>query len=163
MNWGINGFANLRRKFSRISMVKLKTGIFDGPQIRELMKDSTFDKALSKAELSACQALKFVVINFQWNYRMAKDEKEIEKLLKSFCQVGSWMSIKSHFQWSHLDYFPKNCGDLSEEQVDHFHQDIMKERYKDINLFDNYCWCLKLDVGTTEHRRKSLKRSFIKE
>ncbi len=27
-------------------------------------------------------------------------------------------------QTAHMDYFPKNCGDLSEEQSEHFHQDI---------------------------------------
>ena len=31
-----------------------KHGIFDSPQIRELMKDPTFDEALSEAELSTC-------------------------------------------------------------------------------------------------------------
>ena len=31
-------------------MEKLKVGIFDNHQIRELMKDPMFDKALSKAE-----------------------------------------------------------------------------------------------------------------
>ena len=34
-------------------MEKLKVGIFDGPQIRELMKDPMFDEALSEAELPA--------------------------------------------------------------------------------------------------------------
>ena len=47
-----NGFAFLKEKFTQISMEKLKDGIFDGPQIRELMKDQMFDEALSKAESS---------------------------------------------------------------------------------------------------------------
>ena len=34
------------------------------------------------------------------------------------------MSVKLHFLLSHLDYFPKNCGDLSEEQDEHFHKDF---------------------------------------
>ena len=42
------GFAFLQ-KFPRINMEKLKVGIFDGHQIRELMKDPMFDEALSKA------------------------------------------------------------------------------------------------------------------
>ena len=43
------------------------------------------------------------------------------------------MSVKMHFLPSHLDYFPQNCGDLSEEQGERFHQDIrvMEERYQD--------------------------------
>ena len=46
-------FAFLREKFLRISMEKPKAGIFDVPQIRELMKDPMFDEALSEHELSA--------------------------------------------------------------------------------------------------------------
>ena len=40
-----------QEKFLYINMEKLKAGIFDGPQTRELMKDSMFDEALSEAEL----------------------------------------------------------------------------------------------------------------
>ena len=43
------------------------------------------------------------------------------------------MSVKPHFLQSHLDYFSKKCGDLSEEQGEHFHQDIciMEKCYYD--------------------------------
>ena len=90
-------------------MEKLKTDIFDDPQIRELMKDPMFDKALSKAELSAWQLLKSVVTNFLGNHWSAEYKKEIEELLKSFHQLKAQMSIKLHFLLSHWDYFPKNC------------------------------------------------------
>ena len=42
------GFAFLQQKFPRVSLEKLKAGIFDVSQKRELMKDSTFDDALSR-------------------------------------------------------------------------------------------------------------------
>ena len=76
------------------------------------------------------------------------------------------MSIKMHFLSSHLDYFPDNCGDLSEEQGERFHQDIrvMEERYQgrwDVNMLADYCWCLKRDVRASEHKRKSLKKPFL--
>ena len=54
------------REYSRF--VLLKAGIFDRPQIRELMKDPMSDEALSKAELSTWQSLKLVVSNFLGNY-----------------------------------------------------------------------------------------------
>ena len=57
------GFAFLQEKLPWISMEKLKSGIFDGHQITELMKDPMFDEALSKAELSAWESLKSVVTN----------------------------------------------------------------------------------------------------
>ena len=76
------------------------------------------------------------------------------------------MSIKLHFLRSLLDYFPKNCGDLSEEQSESFHPDIriMEERYQgrwDVDFLTGYC--LKRDAVAAEHRRKSLKRPFIHE
>ena len=47
------GFTFLQQKFPWISLEKLKAGIFYGPQIQELMKDSMFNDVLSAAELSA--------------------------------------------------------------------------------------------------------------
>ena len=58
-----SGFAFLQEKSPRKSMEKLKVGIFDSPQIRELMKDPMFDVALIEVELSTWQSLKSVVIN----------------------------------------------------------------------------------------------------
>ncbi len=34
------------------------------------------------------------------------------------------MSIKVYFLLGHLDKFPDNCGDFSDEQGELFHQDI---------------------------------------
>ena len=79
------GFAFLPEKFPWISMEKLKAGIFDVPQIRELMMDPMSDEALSEAELSTWQSLKSVVTNFQGNHLSSEYEKEIEELPKSFC------------------------------------------------------------------------------
>ena len=53
--------------------------------------------------------------------------------MENFRQIGARMSVKMHFLRSHLDYFPENCGDFSEEQGERFHQDIsdMEKRYQD--------------------------------
>ena len=40
-------FVFFQEKFSRMSMEKHKAGIFDSSQVRELMKDPTFDEVLS--------------------------------------------------------------------------------------------------------------------
>ena len=61
-----NGFAFLQ-KFPWICMEKLEAGIFDSPQIRELVKDPMFDEALSEAELFTWLSLKSVVTNFLEN------------------------------------------------------------------------------------------------
>ena len=71
-----------------------------------------------------------------------------------------------HFLQSHLDYFPENCGNYSEEQGERFHQDIkmMETRYQgcwDINMLADYCWCLKCDEPITLHKRKASQTSFL--
>ena len=43
----------LKQKFPRISEVKLTAGIFDGPQIRELLKDPNFDESMKDIERKA--------------------------------------------------------------------------------------------------------------
>ncbi|KDR09212.1 hypothetical protein L798_01096 [Zootermopsis nevadensis] len=54
------------------------------------------------------------------------------------------MSLKIHFLHSHLDFFPGNVGDVSDEQGERFHQDIqtMEERYQgrwDQAMMEHYC------------------------
>ena len=43
-------FRFLQTKFPYVSDAKLHAGVFDGPQIRELMKDSSFDEILTGNE-----------------------------------------------------------------------------------------------------------------
>ena len=120
------------------------------------MKDSSFDEILTGNEKTAWVSFKNVCTNFLGK-RQSQDYKEmIGVLMQSFQALGAQMSIKMHFLHSHLDYFPENCGDYSEEQGERFHQDIscMEERYQgrwDVNMLSNYCWCLKRDVPAPQH------------
>jgi hypothetical protein len=162
------GFSFLVNKFPRISIQKLMAGIFDGPQIRELFKDTLFDEALNPLELNAWSSFKSFVQHFLGNYRSMQYEEIVEQLLENFRLLGVHMSPKMHFLRSHLDYFPDNCGDYSEEQGERFHQDLreMEERYQgqwDVNFLADYCWCLQRDVVSATHKRKSLKRSFFNQ
>ncbi|KDR24014.1 hypothetical protein L798_07957, partial [Zootermopsis nevadensis] len=57
------------------------------------------------------------------------------------------MSLKIHFLHSHLDFFPRNLGDVSDEQGKRFHEDIrtMEEQYQgrwDPAMMGDYCWFL---------------------
>lgn len=40
----------------------------------------------------------------------------VEVMLTNFQALGSRMSIKVHYLFSHLDRFPENLGNMSEEQ-----------------------------------------------
>ena len=51
------GFAFLHQKFQQKSIEKIKAGIFDGPQIRELIKDTSLHDALNPTELSVWLSL----------------------------------------------------------------------------------------------------------
>lgn len=78
------------------------------------------------------------------------------------------MSIKLHYLHNHLEHFPENLGDVSDEQGERFHQDIseMESRYQgrwDQVMMADYCWCMKRDNPIETHARKSKKRKFIPE
>ena len=88
------------------------------------MKDQVIYEALSEAKQSARLSLRSEITNFMGNYRSAEDEKEIAELLKCFCQLRAWMSVKQHFLQSYFDYFPKNYKDLNEDihnMIERFH------------------------------------------
>ena len=72
------------------------------------------------------------------------------------------MSIKLHYLFSHLDYFPENLGDVSEEQGEQFHQDIkiMEERW-DAHVLSDYSWILVHDCAEQSYKRKSYRQTFL--
>ena len=98
------GFALLHQKFQRKSMEKL----------------------------SAWISFNSVIANFLGYHRNSQYQKEVDELMENFFQIGASMSVKMHFLRSYLDYFLENCGDFSEEQGEHFHQDIsdMEKRHQ---------------------------------
>ena len=70
------------------------------------------------------------------------------------------MSLKIHFLHSHLDFFPENCGAVSDEHEKHFHQDIssMEKRYQgkwNWAMLADYCRTLARDVLTVEYKRQA--------
>ena len=159
-------FKYLAAKFPALSEAKLKAGVFVGPQIHTLFHDSEFEACLIDIEKQAWLSFKDVVQMFLGNHK-AKDYKElVQNMLDQFRKHGSCISLKMHFQFSHIEYFPENLGDFSEEQGERFHQDIgqMEQRYQgrwNINLMADFCWTLKRDSDTSEYRRQSRKRRFM--
>lgn len=160
-----NCFEYLCKTFPALSEAKLKEGIFVGPQIRSLMKDTEFENVMEDKEKHAWNAFKEVVHKFLGNYKDPNYVEIVENMLEKFRILGCNMSIKIHFLHSHLDYFPENLGDVSEEQGERFHQDIkeMEKRYQgrwDTKMMADYCWTLRRDLPLAEYDRKTTKRSF---
>ena len=106
------------------SMEKLKAGIFNGAQTRKLMQDQTFTTRMTVAEKAAWCSYVSVIPEFLGNTKACNYRKLLDVMLQNFQAVGARMSIKLHYLFSHLDYFPENLGDVSEEQGKRFHQDI---------------------------------------
>jgi len=73
-----------------------------------------------------------VVTDFLGNRRVDNYKDLLEELLSSYQKLGCNMSVKIHFLSSHLDFFSENCGSVSDEHGECFHQDIaaMEGRYK---------------------------------
>ena len=103
-------------------MEKLKAGIFDGCELGEF----------NPIELSAWLALKSDIINFLGDHKISEYQKMVDELMENFRKLGAHMSVKMQFLRFHLDYFPENCGNFSEKQDEHFHQDLrgMEGRYE---------------------------------
>jgi hypothetical protein len=160
-----DAFKYLADKFPHISEAKLKAGIFIGPQIRQLLKDTEFAAKMASVELSAWNGFRSVVENFLGNHKSDDYEHLLATMIQSFEALGCRMSVKIHFLHSHMDYFPSNLGAFSEEQGERFHQDIceMERRYQghwNINMMADYCWSLKRSNPTAKHSRKTKKRQF---
>lgn len=163
MNKEGSAFQYLKTKFPRLSDAKIKEGIFIGPQIRELMKDSHFDSVLRGKEKVAWESFKNVVKNFLGNQKSMDYKELVQLLINAYEGMGCNMSLKIHFLHSHLDFFPENLGDVSDEHGERFHQDIaiMEKRYQgkwSPRMLGDYCWTLIRDLPETVHKRKITKK-----
>ena len=74
----------------------MKEGIFNGPQIRDLIKDEYFDKLLQGNEKAVWDSFKFVVKGFLGNRRAQNYGDLVNNLLQSY--------NKLHFLHLHLDF-----------------------------------------------------------
>ena len=97
-----------------LSSAKLKEGIFDGPQIRKTLRDENFIATMNVNERDAWLSFKNVVENSLCNHKSDNYKKLVSDLLKNYKKMGC-LIYKVHFLHSHLDRFPENLGDYSEE------------------------------------------------
>ena len=95
-----------------MSSEKLKTGVFDGPQIRKIMRDPGFVKSMTVVKSAAWISFSLVVKNFLGNTKADNYKELVEDMLLNFQNL----SIKVHYLFCHLDRFPENFGDLSKSE-----------------------------------------------
>ncbi|GBN29054.1 hypothetical protein AVEN_248078-1 [Araneus ventricosus] len=155
-------FKYLCDQFPGLCEARLKQGVFVRPDIRKMMKDENFETKMETNERKAWESFKLVITSFLGNKKDPNYKSMVEGMITNFKILG-W-SLKVHFLNSHLDYFPENLGEVSEEQGERFHQDIkeMKRRYQgkwNLGMIADYCWMLQRDNPCEVHERKSNKRT----
>ena len=116
-----------------MSDAKINEVIFDGPQIRKLLKDNVFVTKMISTQKRAWLRFKNVVQKFLGNIKSPDWEKEVLRKVDSFQKLKCLMNLKLRFIDSHVEYFPENLGVYSEEQGERFYQDIevMEQRYQE--------------------------------
>ena len=154
------GFAYLRDTFPGLSKAKLVEGVFIGPQIRQLINDDLFESALVGQEKTAWMCFKQVVKNFLGKHRAPNFQRIVDECLEAFRALGCNMSLKVHLLHSHVDAFPRNCGAVTDEHGERFHQVIrpIEVRYQgkwSPAMLADYCWTMKKDVPERMHTRQA--------
>ena len=158
-------FKYIASNFPHLSDAKVKEGIFNGPQIRKLLKDRNFEQTMNAVELAAWISMRDVMTKFLGNVKDEQYETIVKTMLNHMKELGCRMSLKLHFLHSHLDHFPENLGAVSEKMGERFHQDIKEaeRRYQgrwNVPMMADYCWRLKREDKHDAVRRWAAKRSF---
>jgi hypothetical protein len=132
-------------KFFQAQFRESKAGAFIGPQIRPF-KDQQFEAMLSDKEKAASHSFENCSNGFLRNFKAANFRELVQDLVDSYKQLECNMSLKIHFLFSHLDFFPLNCGGVSDEYGERFHQNIsMMEHGYEGKLDRCHVRCLLLD------------------
>lgn len=161
-------FKYLGKVFRQKCDAKLSQGIFDGPEIRTLFRDENFDKTMDDVEKAAWSSFKEVSTKFLGNTKDVNYINIVKKMIRNFEKLGCLMNLKLHFLDSHVDQFPENNGDFSEEQGERFHQDLkeFERRFQGrwgIIMLTDYCWIIKTEAISKRGQkrvRNPLHRSF---
>ena len=83
-------------------------------KIRQIFKYQQFEAVLSDKEKATWQSFEKVLNGFLGNFKAANFKQLVQGLMDSYEQLGCNMSLKMHFLFLHLDFFPLNCGAVSD-------------------------------------------------
>lgn len=129
------------------------------------MLDKDFPDKLNEVEKRAWLSFISLCENFLGNNRNANYIEVVNEFLKAYGEMGCRMSIKIHFLHSHLDFFPENLGQFSDEQGERFHQEILtiEKRFEgksQVRMLANYCWSLIRESDDLSYKRKRSTKHF---
>jgi hypothetical protein len=154
-----SAFKYLAEKFPRLSEVKIKRGflwVLRSASSSETICSTAYFRTTRK---KAWDAFRLVSSNFLGNIR-AENYKELIQDMSLYHKLGCNMFLKTHMLHSHLDLFPDNCGMVSDEHGEHFHQEIatMKKRYQgkwSTSMLADCCWTVVGNAPEQLHKRQA--------
>ena len=88
--------------------------------MHKLFKDGHFIICEKLAWNSCVQ----VSTNFLGSTTVQNNNDLVENLLQFYERLDVTCLLKVHFLHSHLDFFPENCGAVSDKYEERFHQEI---------------------------------------
>lgn len=146
--------------FQYKTAAKIDAGVFNGPELRKWLKDTEFENCLSDRFKRALRALRCLVDGFFGKHKHPNYREFVKEFIRSYEAICANMTVKLHFLHKHIDDFPENLGDFSEQHGERFHQDIrkMEQRYsgKDYSaMLSDYCWFLIRESNDQIWERKS--------
>lgn len=123
----------------------LFAGVFNGPDIKKLLKSEKFETLLSPFEREAFQSIKAVINNFLGNHRAENYREIVATMMENLHRIRVNMSPKIHYLHQHLDFFRENLGKISDEHGERFHQEIKLIEYhfqgkSDSHMLAEYVW-----------------------
>ena len=134
-------FTYLYQTFDRKNMNKLKAGLFDSSEIRNLINYTDFDNKLSPLQFSIWSSIKIII---EKDFSKIS-QSFIDELMENFHKLGVRMSVKMHFLHAHLDYL-HNRKENKEEEI--IIEEIMGKYYRgrwNVEFIADICWRLKKD------------------
>jgi hypothetical protein len=152
-------------QFPEISAAKIKEGVFIGLQMHQLFRDEQFDRIPSGNEKRAWNSFGLVVTRFLGSNKADNYREHVENLLLSYQKLGCSMPLTMHFQHSRLEFYPENCGVLSDELGERFHYDIsaVEKRYQGkwiSSMLAVCCWTVTRDsLGLVYQRQVKRRRN----
>ncbi|GBP43437.1 hypothetical protein EVAR_16011_1 [Eumeta japonica] len=89
-------FGYLRKFFPKLSEAKVKTGVFVGPQIKQIFADEKFSTLLNRSQKASWNSFKAVVSWFLGYNKAEYYKKLVEDMRKNFKAMGCRVSLKVH-------------------------------------------------------------------
>ena len=89
-----------------MSNENLGAAIFDGLQIKAMIKDATFANSMTDAECSSWNSFVKVIQNFLENNKADNYKELVDNMLNKF-KIGANMNIKIHLDLAIMKIYPK--------------------------------------------------------